>query len=102
MLSALKNERVIASQIYPSPALPKDISHAFIANLQGALFASKLVSYAQGFAMMRAAAKVLFFTITSQSHSEISLEPTLWGNRPELARGLHYSISLFESNQASI
>lgn len=62
MLSALKNERVIASQIYPSPALPKDISHAFIANLQGALFASKLVSYAQGFAMMRAAAKVLFFT----------------------------------------
>lgn len=57
-LSAIKDERVKASGIlsYPdAPTFDGDRA-AFIADLEQALYASKLVSYAQGFMLMRAAA----------------------------------------------
>ncbi|MBN2862831.1 MAG: decarboxylating NADP(+)-dependent phosphogluconate dehydrogenase [Bacteroidales bacterium] len=56
-LSAVKEERVSASKILngPSPALPPNKSK-FIDNLKDALYASKIVSYAQGYSLMRAAA----------------------------------------------
>ena len=56
-LSAVKEERVKASKVLhgPSPALPPDKTK-FINDLKDALYASKIVSYAQGYALMRAAA----------------------------------------------
>ena len=57
-LSAVKEERVAASKILtgPKPKFEGD-KKAFIEDIKNALFASKLVSYAQGYVLMRAAAK---------------------------------------------
>jgi 6-phosphogluconate dehydrogenase len=56
-LSAIKDERVAAARILkgPCPALTID-KETFINAIREALFASKIVSYAQGYALMRAAA----------------------------------------------
>ena len=57
-LSALKEERVAASKILtgPKPEFTGD-KKAFIDDLRQALYASKIVSYAQGYQLMRSAAK---------------------------------------------
>lgn len=57
-LSALKEERVFASGILKGP-IPKYEGDrtAFITDIKNALYASKIVSYAQGYALMNAAAK---------------------------------------------
>ena len=57
-LSAVKNERVQASGIIhgPSPKFRGD-KVKFISDLKEALYASKIVSYAQGYALMKAAAE---------------------------------------------
>ncbi len=56
-LSALKDERVAASKVLsgPTPAFKGD-KKAFVDDLRRALYASKIVSYAQGYQLMRAAA----------------------------------------------
>ena len=58
-LSAQKEERVAASGILKGPKLAKFTGDraAFLEDLRKALFAAKVVSYAQGYALMRAAAK---------------------------------------------
>lgn len=58
-LSALKDERVRASKILDGPKDKKYTGDKkeFIAQLGQALYASKIVSYAQGFMLMRQAAK---------------------------------------------
>jgi len=62
-LSALKDERVAASKVLPGPNINdaaknfKGDKKQFIQYVAQALFASKLVSYAQGYTMMRAAAQ---------------------------------------------
>ena len=57
-LSAMKEERVAASKVLagPTPAFNGDKA-AFINDLKDALFAAKIVSYAQGYTLMRSAAK---------------------------------------------
>lgn len=57
-LSSLKEERVVASKILegPQPEFKGD-KKQFLDDLQNALFASKIVSYAQGYALMQIAAK---------------------------------------------
>ncbi len=57
-LSAMKEERVTASKILngPKPKFEGD-KKAFINDLKNALYASKIVSYAQGYTLMRAAAE---------------------------------------------
>lgn len=57
-LSAMKDERVEASKVLsgPKPKFEGDKS-AFIEDLRKALYASKLVSYAQGYVLMRLAAQ---------------------------------------------
>ena len=57
-LSAMKEERVEASKILsgPTPEYKGD-KKEILSNIEDALFASKIVSYAQGYALMRAAAK---------------------------------------------
>ena len=56
-LSALKEERVAASKALsgPKPKFSGD-KKAFVSDLRQALYASKIVSYAQGYQLMRAAA----------------------------------------------
>ena len=56
-LSAMKEERVAASTVLrgPDPSFDGD-RQAFVADLRKALYASKVVSYAQGYTLMRAAA----------------------------------------------
>jgi 6-phosphogluconate dehydrogenase len=56
-LSAIKDERVAASKVLtgPKPTLDGD-KKAFVEDVRQALYASKLVSYAQGYTLMRAAA----------------------------------------------
>jgi len=56
-LSAMKAERVEASKLLrgPTPAFHGD-RKAFLADLAKALYASKIISYAQGYDLMRAAA----------------------------------------------
>ncbi|AHF16335.1 decarboxylating NADP(+)-dependent phosphogluconate dehydrogenase [Niabella soli] len=58
-LSALKDERVAASKVLtagPAPSFNGD-KKAFINQLRDALYAAKVISYAQGYQMMKAAAK---------------------------------------------
>jgi len=57
-LSAMKEERVEASKVLrgPKPAFTGD-RQAFVEDVRQALYASKIVSYAQGYTLMRAAAK---------------------------------------------
>jgi len=59
-LSALKEERVEASKVLQGPAKASNSSDkkAFIENVRRALFCSKLISYAQGYMLLREAAKV--------------------------------------------
>ena len=58
-LSAQKEERVAASKILQGPSSVKFTGDrkAFLEDLRKALFAAKVVSYAQGYTLMRAAAK---------------------------------------------
>jgi len=57
-VSALKEDRVAASKILkgPKPKISGDRA-AFVEDIRLALYASKIVSYAQGYMLMRAAAK---------------------------------------------
>jgi 6-phosphogluconate dehydrogenase len=57
-LSALKDERMAASKVLsgPTPKFTGD-KQAFVDALQEAVYASKIISYTQGYMLMRAAAK---------------------------------------------
>jgi len=56
-LSSLKNERVAASKILHGPAQTLDVDKAaFVEDIGRAIYASKIVSYAQGYMLMREAA----------------------------------------------
>jgi len=57
-LSAAKDERVRSSKIFSSPKItPVSDKAMFVNDLEKALYASKVVSYAQGYLLMREAAK---------------------------------------------
>jgi 6-phosphogluconate dehydrogenase len=58
-LSALKDERVVASKILKGPKAKPAVGDraAFIENVRRALYCSKIISYAQGYMLLRAAAK---------------------------------------------
>lgn len=57
-LSAMKEERVAASKILAGPdSRFTGDRKAFIVHIKNALYASKIVSYAQGYALLKAAAK---------------------------------------------
>jgi 6-phosphogluconate dehydrogenase len=57
-LSALKGERVAASEHLTGPAPSAEVAEpeAVLADLEAALYAAKITSYAQGYMLMRAAA----------------------------------------------
>ncbi|MBQ3080392.1 MAG: decarboxylating NADP(+)-dependent phosphogluconate dehydrogenase [Clostridia bacterium] len=57
-LSAIKEARVEASKVLTGPEKKfEGDKEAFIENIRKALYAAKIISYAQGYALMRAAAK---------------------------------------------
>jgi 6-phosphogluconate dehydrogenase len=57
-LSAMKEERVAASKVFAAPKVKfEGDKKAFINDIKNALYASKMISYAQGYTLMRAAAK---------------------------------------------
>jgi 6-phosphogluconate dehydrogenase len=57
-LSAMKDERVAASKVLSGPRPSFTVDKAqFVGYLKQALYASKLISYAQGYSLMRAAAQ---------------------------------------------
>ena len=57
-LSSMKEERVRAAGVFPRAKADFEGDRAaFVEDIRKALFASKIISYAQGYALMRAAAK---------------------------------------------
>lgn len=57
-LSAMKDDRVAASKVYKkTPITFNGDKKAFIDDIKKALYASKIISYAQGYTLMRQAAK---------------------------------------------
>jgi 6-phosphogluconate dehydrogenase len=58
-LSALKDERVAASKVLNGPAKNKTVAEKkeFIEDVRRALYCSKMISYAQGYMLLRAAEK---------------------------------------------
>ena len=66
-LSALRDERVSASKVLGGPPLEpfKGDKQQFIDDLEQALYASKIISYAQGFMLMREAAKEYNWTLNN-------------------------------------
>jgi len=57
-LSALKAERIAASKLYPrKPAVSEADKDAMLQAIHDALYASKIISYAQGYMLMSEAAK---------------------------------------------
>lgn len=70
-LSAIKDERVAASRVLSGP-VPKFEGNkkAFIEDIKNALYASKIVSYAQGYTLLRTAAKTYGWNL---NYGEIAL-----------------------------
>lgn len=63
-LSALKDERVAASKVLSGPKLTFNGDRSvFLNDLRDALYAAKVISYAQGYQMMAAAAKEYGWTL---------------------------------------
>ena len=64
-LSAFKDQRVAASKVLPGPSgkVSDSDKQAFINDIRDALYASKVVAYAQGFEQMLAAAKEFNWTL---------------------------------------
>jgi 6-phosphogluconate dehydrogenase len=64
-LSGIKDERVKASKVLGGPQIEafKGDKKQFIDDLEQAMYASKLISYAQGFMLMREAAKEYNWTL---------------------------------------
>jgi 6-phosphogluconate dehydrogenase len=58
-LSALKDERVAASKVLKGPKAKPSVGDraAFIENVRRALYCSKIISYSQGYMLLKAAAK---------------------------------------------
>lgn len=63
-LSALKDQRVKLSKLYANPvATFKENKEQMVEDIKNALYASKIISYAQGFMLMRAAAAEMKWTL---------------------------------------
>lgn len=71
-LSAMKNERVQASQILKLQKQALDLDKdAFIDQLENALFLSKIISYAQGFSLLKEAMQVYSWDLDFSSIAKI-------------------------------
>ena len=70
-LSSLKNERIKASKVLKGPSGKASLHvgdvNQFIEDVRQALYASKIISYAQGFMLLRQAAKVCIASLRLNS-----------------------------------
>jgi len=57
LVSALKTERTEAARLYPKPPGGEHLGRSFVDLVRKALYASKICSYAQGFALIQAASR---------------------------------------------
>ena len=75
-LSAVKEERIRASKVIAGPAKEafRGDKQQFIDDLEQALYASKIISYTQGFMLMRETAKEVRAS-TRFGYSDSSLNP---------------------------
>jgi hypothetical protein len=97
-LSAIKEERVRASKVISGPQKEafRGDKKQFIDDLEQALYASKIISYTQGFMLMRQTAKDVSYLISHQRpfiDTDIpaaQLEPELCWHCPHVARWLHH------------
>lgn len=95
-LSAIKDERVRASKVISGPQ--KEAFHGdkkqFIDDLEQALYASKIISYTQGFMLMRETAKEVSNVLVTKVHTQMrnldGLELELRRHCPNVARRLHH------------
>ncbi len=55
-LSAMKEERKKAATLFPHAKIPETDRKTLVADIEQALYASKIISYAQGFMLLRSAA----------------------------------------------
>ncbi len=90
-LSALKEDRIKASKILAGHE-PKfeGTKKEILQSLHDALYASKIISYTQGFMLMKAAAK------------EYNWDLNYGGYCPDVAGGMHHSFSIFGNDQGSL
>ena len=81
VISSRKEERVAASKILPQPQVPTFSGNRdeLVQAVHDALYASKIVSYAQGMELTRC-----------RQHS-LQLEFEFWGHRDDLAWRVHHS-----------
>lgn len=112
-LSSLKQERGRASKVLagPTPNFTGD-KKEFLANLEQALYASKIISYAQGFMLIqnvsfsvdlkgiRRGVRVILTLITGCQRVPLEAEQAF--HRSHVARRLHHSISLFKGHHFCI
>ena len=112
-LSSLKQERGRASKVLagPTPNFTGD-KKKFLANLEQALYASKIISYAQGFMLIqnvsfsvdlkgiRRGVRVILTLITGCQRVPLEAEQAF--HRSHVARRLHHSISLFKGHHFCI
>ncbi len=70
VLSSMKDERVAASQVLTGPA-PAAVGASLIQDVHDALYASKIVSYAQGMALLRAASAQYAWSINLEEIARI-------------------------------
>ncbi len=58
ILSSLKAERTLAAKVLPGPtAVIEDATETLVNDVRNALYAAKIISYAQGFALLKAASE---------------------------------------------
>jgi 6-phosphogluconate dehydrogenase len=105
-LSSLKEERGRASGLLDGPPKPdfKGDKKEFLKNLEQALYASKIISYCQGFMLIQNVSNIrqhigtVFRTylISLPGRKRIQMETQQAIHRSYVARGMHHSFGLLE------
>jgi len=95
-LSSLKDERVRGSKVLAGPQKEafRGDKQQFIDDLEQALYASKIISYTQGFMLMRETAKEVCIISTlgycALTRHLVEMEPKLFWYCPHVARWLYH------------
>lgn len=95
-LSAIKEERTRASKVIAGPQKEpfRGDKQQFIDDLEQALYASKIISYTQGFMLMRETAKEVRDALSREAsflmYDAVELELELCWHCPHVAWWMHY------------
>ena len=104
-LSSLKAERGRASGLLqgPTPSFSGD-REQFLANLEQALYASKIISYAQGFMLIQNVCEghMAVDMLTALGGERVQLEAEQAGDCSHVARRLHHSIRVSQGHYQGV